>query len=292
MIEAIHLVSQHQTLVDDHARRKAGDVTVLFLRQSAFVDGACVQFANDVQFPFQHVGWRILAAGDECLANHRFDVARRATQYAVFDRHVAPPQKHLPLFGDDSFELFDAETAFGLVGRQEDHTDSVVAARRQLDSLFRGLGLEEFVRHLRQNPGAVAGQGVAAAGAAVRQIDQDLLPPADDLVALFASNIDDEAHAAGIVLKRGIVESLPCGGSDWVADRLHGELLRSRLISLSRAPRVGGGRPGQALKLFRPSRVHCHCRRRQNGRCAQAGRRRRLRHRPAMRVALPVAKAR
>ena len=70
----------------------------------------------------------------------------------------------------------------------------------QLEAQLSALGREELVRHLRQDAGAVAGQRIAAAGAAVRQIDQDLQARADDLMALLAAHVDDEADAAGVVL--------------------------------------------------------------------------------------------
>ena len=62
--------------------------------------------------------------------------------------------------------------------------------------------------NLRQNAGAVAGQRIAAAGAAMRQVDQDLQARADDLVALLAVHVDDEADAAGVVLVGRIVQAL------------------------------------------------------------------------------------
>ena len=73
------------------------------------------------------------------------------------------------------------------------------------------LGAEKFVRHLRQNAGAVAGQRIAAAGAAMREVDQNLQPLPDDLMALLAVHVDDEADAAGIVLVRRVVQTLAAG---------------------------------------------------------------------------------
>ena len=73
-----------------------------------------------------------------------------------------------------------------------------------------------FGGHLRKNlsgicmlmPGAVAGVGFAATGAAVVQVDQHGHGLADDLVGFLALDVDDKADAAGIVLEGGIVEAL------------------------------------------------------------------------------------
>ena len=68
--------------------------------------------------------------------------------------------------------------------------------------------LEERVRHLHQHAGAVAGVGLAAAGAAMVEIAQDLDGLLQDLVGLAALHVDDEADAAGVVLELRIVETL------------------------------------------------------------------------------------
>ena len=72
-----------------------------------------------------------------------------------------------------------------------------------------------------KNAGAVAGERIAAAGAAVRQVDQDLQPLPDDLVALLAVHVDDEADAAGIVLEGRIVQTFAAARIEWKL-RLHG----------------------------------------------------------------------
>ena len=64
------------------------------------------------------------------------------------------------------------------------------------------------MRDLDQDAGAVARLRIAAASAAMRQVDQDLDAFADDFVGLFAVQIDDEAHAAGVVLVLGVVQPL------------------------------------------------------------------------------------
>ena len=65
---------------------------------------------------------------------------------------------------------------------------------------FGAFAREEFVRNLNQNAGAVARFRIAAAGAAMRQVDEDLDALFDDVVRLLAFDIGDKTHAAGIVL--------------------------------------------------------------------------------------------
>ena len=67
---------------------------------------------------------------------------------------------------------------------------------------------EKRVRHLHEDAGAVAGVLLAAAGAAVLQVEQDLERLADDVVRLAVLQVDDEADAAGIVLVARIVQTL------------------------------------------------------------------------------------
>ena len=67
---------------------------------------------------------------------------------------------------------------------------------------------EETVRHLHENAGAVAGIGLAAAGAAMVEIDQNCQRLADDLVGLFPLDIGNKADATGVMLELWIVETL------------------------------------------------------------------------------------
>jgi len=61
------------------------------------------------------------------------------------------------------------------------------------------------VRNLDGDARAIAGFGIAAASAAMGQVDQDLNAFADDLMLFFAIEVDDKTHPAGIVLKLGVV---------------------------------------------------------------------------------------
>ena len=64
------------------------------------------------------------------------------------------------------------------------------------------------VRNLDQDAGAIARLRIAAAGAAMRQVDQDLNALQDDVVRFPPLDIGDKAHAAGIVLMLRVIETL------------------------------------------------------------------------------------
>jgi hypothetical protein len=64
------------------------------------------------------------------------------------------------------------------------------------------------VRNLNQDAGAISSFGIAAAGAAMREIYQDLDSLLDDLMALFAANAGYKTHSTSIVLGRRIVKTL------------------------------------------------------------------------------------
>ncbi len=91
---------------------------------------------------------------------------------------------------------------------EEDHADAVFAGRRQRDAGFAGDELEEIVRRLDENARAIAGVGLAAASAAMVEIQENLKCLADDRVRLLAFDIDDEADPAGFVFEAWIVQAL------------------------------------------------------------------------------------
>src|SRR5262249_50760484 len=92
-----------------------------------------------------------------------------------------------------------------------DRAGSVRAGWRQCEA--ENLA-EEAVRHLHEDAGAVARVRLAAARAAVLEIDQDFERAGNDRVRSPAGYVNDEAYAARIVLERGIVKTDPLGRND------------------------------------------------------------------------------
>ena len=92
--------------------------------------------------------------------------------------------------------------------RQEHHPRAVNAWRRQRKAQRRAFPRKELMRDLNQDAGAVAGLRIAAAGAAMRQVDQDLQSLGDNVVGFLALGVNDEADATSVMLVSRVVETL------------------------------------------------------------------------------------
>src|SRR5262249_53000665 len=128
----------------------------------------------------------------------------------LVDGHAPPAEELLALLADD---LLDDPLALVLLVhlvRQEDHADAVLAGRGEGDARRLRLATEERVGDLDEDAGAVAGQPVAAAGAAVLEVPEHREPFLDDVARCLALDVDDEADAAGVALGPGVVE-VACG---------------------------------------------------------------------------------
>ncbi len=131
----------------------------------------------------------------------------------LFDRHRAPAEQGLPFRLDDVLEYLDQAPAPGRIAGQEHQSARILsgAGEREQPVLLRDV-LEEGMRHLDEHARAVAGIGLAAAGAAVIEVAQHLDGLLEDAVRFAALDVDDEAHAAGLVLEPRVVETLLAGG--------------------------------------------------------------------------------
>src|SRR5262249_2109946 len=97
-----------------------------------------------------------------------------------------------------------------LIGRREEGADAIVLGLGQRDTQGFTTGLEEGVGDLDQDPRAVAGVILAAAGPSMVEVDQSGETIADDLMRAPPLEINDEADAAAIVLVGGVIEALGC----------------------------------------------------------------------------------
>ena len=94
----------------------------------------------------------------EELADARHDLRRQHADGVRVDRHVAPAQEaSCPRLDGALLDNGLAAVALALLLRQEGHADGVLARVRQVDVVLGALALEELVRHLDQDAGAVAG---------------------------------------------------------------------------------------------------------------------------------------
>src|SRR6185312_786512 len=71
--------------------------------------------------------------------------------------------------------------------------------------------LKERMRHLQEHAGSIARIGLAAAGAAVVEVTQDLDGLLQDPVGFASLHVHDETDAAGLVLVPGVVQALLAG---------------------------------------------------------------------------------
>src|SRR5579883_289176 len=165
--------------------------------------------ANDVELALKgEIAGKRSIASDEYLADDRHGLARCLAQWRRIDRHGSPAQYALPFFLHHTLEGSFADMPSALVGRQEYHAGPVSAWVREFDADLGAFLAKKCVRHLDEDAGAVAGVFLAAAGAAMLQILENLQRIADDVVRLTVLQVDDEADAAGIVFVARVVETL------------------------------------------------------------------------------------
>jgi hypothetical protein len=84
--------------------------------------------------------------------------ARGRHRHLAVDRHVAPAEHALPLGAHGALELLLAGEPRGVLLRQEDHADAVLARGAAAPRPARHLGAVEVVGDLDQDAGAVAEQ--------------------------------------------------------------------------------------------------------------------------------------
>ena len=145
---------------------------------------------------------------DENLLDIRLRSARQPADRVTVDRRVAPAENSEPFLAHDALEDPLALQPLRRLDREENHADAVLAARGQREAEARALPHEELVRDLDQHTRAVAGFRIAATGAAMRQVDQNLDALCDDVVRPVPGDVHDESDAARIVFVRGVIQTL------------------------------------------------------------------------------------
>ncbi len=111
----------------------------------------------------------------------------------------------LALLANDLLKQTLAGCSVAWVGRQEHHANAVVSWGRQADAGLSARRAAGSDGGLQQDAGTVAGVFLAAAGAAVLQVEEDLDRFLHQIVGFAALQIDNEADAARIVFQLRIV---------------------------------------------------------------------------------------
>ena len=96
------------------------------------------------------------------------------------------------------------------------------------------------MRHLHEHAGAVAGVDLAAAGAAMIEVLEDLDALLDDGVRFAALDVHDEADAAGVMLELRVIEALLRRRAQ--SNRGHFLILQTQTRG-AQLPRAMGSRP-------------------------------------------------
>ncbi len=141
---------------------------------------------------------------------------------APFDRSVAPAEHGEAFLADDALDDAFALQALLRLHRQEHHADAVFACRRQREARACAHSRAKNLCGIWiRTPAPSPVSGIAAASAAMRQIDQNLNALDDDVVRFVTVDVGNEADAAGIVLIAGVVETLACRESVGLAVVVH-----------------------------------------------------------------------
>jgi hypothetical protein len=136
---------------------------------------------------------------------------RRASDPAncvAIARRVTPAQDGQTLFPDDLFKNSFALKAIQFFYRQKNHAGRVSTGLRQFEAELSAFTRKKPMGNLDQNASAITRFRVTPAGAAMRQIDQDLNALQNDVVASLSANAGHKPNSARIMLVAGVVKSL------------------------------------------------------------------------------------
>jgi hypothetical protein len=203
------LLGQEHALVHDGPGREAGQIPVLAAVETRRADLAVGPLADDVELALEgEIVGQVFMAPDEDLPDERLAGARGVAQRGAVGRHGPPAEEVLPLGLHDLLETLLQPAAMRGIARQENQAAAVLKGTRQGDAALFAHFQQEGMRHLQEDAGAIAGVGLAAAGAAMVEVLQHLDRLLQDLVRLPPFDIDHKADATGVVLEPGIVQSL------------------------------------------------------------------------------------
>src|SRR5277367_1227785 len=208
-IETRNLRGEQQSLVDDGPGGQRRDIEFPAARKIRILDLDLDALADDVELALEIVfGVDGRTPTEEYLLNVRLGVARETPDGVSVGRRVAPAKDFQAfLAGNALKDAFARETLLALDG-QEDHPHTVVPRRREMESELDTLARKKRVRNLNQQPSAISRFGVAAAGAAMGEIDEDLNTAGNDVVRSIAFDVGDEADAARVAFVAGVVKAL------------------------------------------------------------------------------------
>ena len=226
-----HLPRQEHALVDERAARQGHGVMADVAALVGVVEGVRNDLAHEVELALELVLiLHRLRPADENLAMQRLDRFDHIGQRTVVDRHRAEAQEVEPLIANNAGPDALAVLPQAFVAWHEQVAGGVMAGLGQRDFQRLALVLQEGVRNLDQQAGAVASGRLGASGATMLEIFQNRERILHDLVGHAALQIGDEADAARILLAFSVEK--PCAlwrQPDATVDGLQVGTARSRL---------------------------------------------------------------
>src|SRR5690606_36107401 len=208
--DALPILSGEQhAFVNQRAGGEAGHIPGLGAEEALVAQLGGGALADDVELAFEgELVGEAGGAADEDLADVGFAGPGGFAEGGVVGGHGAPAEEGLAFALDDLRELFLELAPVGGVAGEEDEAGAVAAGFGEVDAgLFGGLDAKG-VGDLQEDSGAVAGVGLAAGGAAVVEVFEDLDALAKGLVGGAALEVGDKADAARVVFEPGVVEAL------------------------------------------------------------------------------------
>src|SRR4029077_439140 len=187
------------------------------------VDGSGDLLAQDIEAAIELLVARdSLAAPDEGLQMQGLCRLDALAEVAVVDGRLAEPEKHLALIGDRLLDHLAAEPRRLLVLREEKMPARRAPGWGKLKAELRALLHEEAMRDLHHDPAAVSELRIGPHRSPVAQVEKDLQALLDDVVTLRIRHVGDDADTAGIMLARGIEQTLRGRASIQPAGGRHG----------------------------------------------------------------------
>ena len=170
-VKAPQLMRREHALVHEGPRGERREVALLdlVLRPLAEDEAHPLEPRGHRRVPFGRRG-PVTGGGHEDLLYARRDLAGRAPRLGEVDGHRSPPEDVQALFCSKSGEAALGSLGLGGVSGEEGQPGAVLPGSRKRDPFGRSEVCEEAVRHLDEDPGAVAGLGVGAESPSVGQV--------------------------------------------------------------------------------------------------------------------------
>src|SRR6202030_1962816 len=165
-------------------------------------------FAHYIQLALENIFVHPRSPFHENLLDVRLRSPRHPADRRSIDRRIAPAEQSQAFFADNALQSSFALQSPMLFNRQESHAHAVGSRLGQREPQLVAFARKELMRNLDQYARAIPGFRIAAAGAAMRQVQQHLNSLADNIVTLLAADAGHKPDPAGVVLVRGVVETL------------------------------------------------------------------------------------